>query len=138
MAPKVPPINNSPEETKLCASCLAENDLDVDFCKKCGYPLGQFVNIDPINRILSTGWLYRRLVFGAPPRPIVLWGMWLICASYFVLIITYFAGFSRGRPGQRISSSILLIVPSLAHAVILVRGTKNYFIRRKEKRDQEE
>ena len=68
-------IENS--EKLLCPSCMAENLAVVDFCEKCGSPIGQFVNLDPLKRIYSQGWLYRRAASGRM-LPFALLGMWII------------------------------------------------------------
>lgn len=80
-------------ERVLCPNCMAENLPARDFCESCGCPIGQFVNVDPLKRIYSQGWLFRRTV-SSRITPIVLWGMWLIFGIplFAILIVLLQAG----------------------------------------------
>ena len=69
--------NNPQKDTKLCPNCFTENKTSVDFCIKCGRPLGDFVNYDPIKRIWSQGWMYRKSL-SEPSSPIVFYGIWAL------------------------------------------------------------
>ena len=117
-------------ERLLCPNCMAENLPVRDFCENCGCPIGQFVNVDPLKRIYSQGWLYRKTVSGRI-TPIVFWGMWLIFGSGLLsmLIVLLLSGLD-GALGE----NSWLWLPALSiviYIVILYRVTKNYLISRK-------
>jgi hypothetical protein len=120
-------MNEESENTErvLCPSCMSENLPTVDFCEKCGCPIGQFVNLDPLKRIYSQGWLYRRSASGRIP-PIVLLGMWLIFGiglATSVLTMVHI-GFSDAVYSDQLVWFNLPFV--LLCAAILYRVTKNY------------
>ncbi|MBP7088597.1 MAG: hypothetical protein KBB01_04785 [Candidatus Omnitrophica bacterium] len=115
--------DNSQKELPLCPACLTKIEPNVDFCKKCGRPLGNWVTYDPINRIHSVGWLYRRLASGPVPL-IALIGVWLIFGPTLLIGIAYMkSGESFG-----IIIGVLLILVS---GIILYRVTRNYLSHRK-------
>ena len=120
-------------ENVLCTSCMAANNPIDDFCKECGCPIGQFVNLDPLKRIYSMGWVYRRSASG-PISRIVLVGIWLIfgtslASSVFVLAYSeFFDGISDG-PG--FWYNILLTLLSACHP--LSRHSKLFMVAAKGK-----
>ncbi len=116
---------NSNEENALCPSCMTANAPSTDFCEKCGCPIGQFVNLDPLKRIYSQGWLYRRSASGRI-TPIVCLGMWLIFGpsfliSMFVLLETMFDDSDSASHGYWFP-----LFFGLLSVIILYRVTKNY------------
>lgn len=116
----------------VCPNCMTHNPSITEFCKSCGYPLGQYVTVDPINRILSMGWLYRKAVSG---RVTVFgfWGMWILFGGA-ILCMLIFLILSAGVDTDR---GIYLglwpyVIPLMGYIVILYRVTKNYLqIKRK-------
>ncbi|MDI6791597.1 MAG: hypothetical protein QME81_01845 [bacterium] len=115
-------------EIVLCPNCMTGNSPVRDFCKSCGCPIGQFVNVDPLKRIYSQGWLYRKAVSEAVSghiTPIVFWGMCLIFGSTFLnalaalLLADSYGGL--GEPRSLINVFYLVI-----SGVIFFRVTKNY------------
>ncbi len=76
------------EDMIVCPNCMTQNSTMTEFCKSCGYPIGQYVNVDPINRILSQGWLYRKVVSGRIST-LGFWGMWILFGSGFVSMLIY-------------------------------------------------
>ena len=125
-------------ENVLCTSCMAENVPTNDFCKECGCPIGQFVNLDPLKRIYSMGWVYRRSASG-PISRIVLVGIWLIFGTSLggsVIMLAALKNFDGISDGPGLWYNILL---TLLSAAILYRVTRNYFWwRQKEKVNSEE
>ena len=69
--------------SKNCPNCFADNDGLSNFCPKCGHPIGNFVNIDPIGQINSQGQLFSTAV-NRPRSRIILIGLWV----YFGIAIT--------------------------------------------------
>lgn len=110
---------NQQIEKPLCPHCFAEYEEGVDFCNECGCPLGATVGIDPIKRILSQGWVYRRAVSGPISKSILL-AMWLIFGT--PLFFLFFKEFWGNWPVM--GSAIISII-------ILYRVTKNYFKHKK-------
>lgn len=110
----------SKENTMLCPSCMAENEPNADFCSTCGRPLGAFVNMDPIKRIRSQGWIYRKSVSG-PVSPTILIGIWLIFGTALMLTLTAFLV----TAGAFIVAWLLIPV----YIIILYKVTKNYLDR---------
>jgi hypothetical protein len=116
--------DNSQKEKRLCPKCLAETEPHIDFCQKCGVPLGDYANYDPLKRIQSTGWLYRHSVSG-PSSAIILCGIWLIFGPTFLLALVYIKLLGL--------AALFLAIPfMLISSIILYRATKNY-IRNREK-----
>ncbi|MHC4066502.1 MAG: hypothetical protein ACYSUI_18655 [Planctomycetota bacterium] len=118
------PTSDQPE-VMLCPSCLEQNDPYVDFCRKCGMPIGTFATLDPIKAIHSQGWAYRRAISGRT-SPIVFWGMVLIFgpATLFMVFALPWAVW----PSSTVHVVQLLLgggVLSL-YAAILYRVTKSY------------
>ena len=112
-------------EIALCPSCMAGNLPTFDFCDNCGCPIGRFVNLDPLKRIYSQGWLYRRSASGRIP-PIVLMGIWLIFGSD-ILTSALFLALSRSSEGVAGDPCVWATLPfTLLYAAILYRVTRNY------------
>ncbi|MCK4248618.1 MAG: hypothetical protein KAV18_04710 [Candidatus Omnitrophica bacterium] len=107
-------------EIAICPECMYENLPSVDFCKKCGRPMGLITTIDPLRRIHAQGWLYRKIVSG-PVKPIAFWGMWMIFGPGLLMPIFFL--FPRGRFDLGIAC---FFIPSALSAMILYRVTKNY------------
>lgn len=116
---------NRTDENVLCPSCMTTNAQSNDFCEKCGCPIGQFVNLDPLKRIYSTGWLYRRTASGRI-TPIACLGMWLIFGPGLLLSIFFLLEPMFGNSDSTGHMYLLHLVSGLLCAVILYRVTKNY------------
>ena len=112
-------------EIVLCPSCLADNLPTFDFCDNCGCPIGRFVNLDPLKRIYSQGWLYRRSASGRIP-PIVLLGIWLIFGSDLLMSALFLAPI-RSSEGVARDLWVWSTLPfAVLYAAILYRVTRNY------------
>jgi ribosomal protein L40E len=123
---------NENGEMMVCPNCMTQNSPMTEFCKSCGYPIGQYVTVDPINRILSQGWLYRKAVSG---RITVFgfWGMWIVFGSAILYMLISLLLLGRTDTDGGIISGLwpfgLIIIVYIA---ILYRVTKNYLkIKRK-------
>ena len=124
-------------ENVLCTSCMAENVPTNDFCKECGCPIGQFVNLDPLKRIYSMGWVYRRSASGPIPT-IVLVGIWLIFGpslAFSVFMIANMEFLDGVSDGQGLLYNLLF---ELLSAAILYRVTRNYLWWRKKDKARNE
>lgn len=109
----------------VCPNCMTQNSPMTEFCKSCGYPIGQYVTVDPINRILSQVWLYRKAVTGRISA-FGFWGMWIIFGSSIFIMLVY--GIQVGIYGD--GGIILRWWPIglilIVYIAILYRVTKNY------------
>ena len=54
----------SGEEKIICPNCARLNKKENDFCSECGAPLNPYAATDPIKRIATYGFIYRKLVSG--------------------------------------------------------------------------
>ena len=54
----------SGEEEIICPNCGKLNKEGNDFCSNCGAPLNPYAATDPIKRIATYGFIYRKLVSG--------------------------------------------------------------------------
>lgn len=107
--------DNSPcEDILICPNCFSEHDTPVDFCKECGRPLGNFVNYDPIKRIWSQGWMYRKSL-SEPSSPIIFYGIWILFGTSIILNIAFL-------PMMPVFAIPFIIVLAFA----LYKITKNY------------
>ena len=125
--------DNRKEEIMLCTSCLAENKSDTQFCVKCGCPLGAFVNLNPLKRIYSLGWVYRRSVSGPIPK-IVLLGMWFIFGTSFLFMAVHLIACLLQAQNEFLKEApnMLIFTPALiVYCILLFKVTKNYFKFRK-------
>jgi hypothetical protein len=113
----------------LCPHCFNKNDEYVDFCSKCGCPLGNYVTLDPLKRIASLGWAYRRAVSG-PISKIVLWAMWLIFGTY--LFNSLWGLISSLYNPEPFIFPIVSWIAMIICIVILYKVTKNYHKYKKE------
>lgn len=85
----IPPTDETTDregEIAVCPDCLTENDPLADFCKQCARPLSCLAAMDPIKRIYTQGWIYRKAISGRT-SPIIFWGMWLIFAPSALMTI---------------------------------------------------
>ncbi len=121
---------NENSDIVLCPDCMTQNSPMTDFCQSCGYPLGQYVTVDPLKRIYSQGWLYRKAVSGRINK-FGFWGMWIIFGSAIISILIFMI-----LPGMVMDEGITLLwlysFPLMIYIAILFRVTKNYLaIKRK-------
>jgi len=115
----------------VCPNCMTHNSPMTEFCKSCGYPIGQYVTVDPINRILSEGWLYRKAVTGRITT-FGFWGMWILFGSSIFTMLVYGILVGINWDGGTIIGWWPLGLTLIVYIAILCRVTKNYLkIRRK-------
>ena len=111
---------------KTCPNCLAANGISADFCSECGYPIGDFVNIDPLGQIQSQGHLFRKAA-DKPRSLIIVLGLW----TYFgttaigIAVIIFFS--NEEFP---FLANAFFIGTGLLSCAILYKATKNYLFRR--------
>ncbi len=96
-----------------------------DFCSSCGYPIGQYVNVDPIKRIYSQGWMYRKAVSGQITK-FGFWGMWIIFGSAIFSMLIFLILSGMEMDGKLNLSFWPYIFPIIIYIAILARVTKNY------------
>jgi len=106
--------NDDQENIKLCPGCFTGNRECSDFCVKCGRPIGNFTNYDPIKRIWSQGYAYRTSI-SEPSSPVVFFGVWILFGVPLVGMIAF------------LPQAPLVAVPFIAAcAFVLYKTTKNY------------
>lgn len=109
------------EEIKevVCPNCGSLNKKENDFCSDCGAPLTPYAAIDPIKRIKTYGFIYRRLASGNVNK-VVLIGAWFIFFTPFIIALFFFFKFKNWYE----------IIFSFGYAIIVGRLlfllTKNY------------
>jgi len=120
--------------TPLCMTCLAPAEKLQHFCDQCGSPLTSHAAIDPVGQVRSVGSMVSKAT-SAPPRRIVLIGIWLIFGVPVVLMAFLFG--TLGPPDSYgLLDFVLRIVLLLGvlglYIAILVKTTRNYFRRKNE------
>ncbi|HET9480698.1 MAG TPA: zinc ribbon domain-containing protein [Candidatus Polarisedimenticolia bacterium] len=111
-----------PIEESVCPNCSRANDWRVDFCGRCGAPVGRFTTLDPLKAIYAEGWLLRKSATGRIGL-FVLVGMWALLGIPAGGILAMIALHPEGTEptvllGRGAVSAILLLV--------LARVTLNY------------
>ncbi len=116
---KDPEIN---EETELCLSCLAPQEVSAHFCAKCGAPLSSYASTGPIERAFASGFVFRQSA-DRPRKLVVLFGIWLIFAPLgLVSLLMLFPASSGFTP-----ISLLGLLVLILSAAIIWKTTRNYF-----------
>ncbi len=111
-----------PAPEMVCPSCGEANVPGIDFCVRCGAPVGRFTTLDPFKAIFAEGWLFRRTA-SARIRPIVLVGMWALFGIPFVGMLL----FVLMRPGDSHGLDTLSAAAiALLYLLVLVRVTLNF------------
>lgn len=113
------------EDMMVCPNCMTQNSCMTEFCKSCGYPIGQYVNVDPINRILSQGWLYRKAVSGRIST-FGFWGMWILFGSGFVTMLVFMLQIGMYNDGGINPELWILGLYLIMFVAFLYRITKNH------------
>jgi len=109
-------------ETVACPNCLALNSPRADFCRECDCPIGELVNLDPLKRIWSQGWIYRKAAFGSTSR-FILCGIWLLFGTAIIMV----PGLILWEVEQYgLYEWIFAVCFFMVYAVILFRVTRNY------------
>ena len=118
-------------EMMVCPDCMTQNSPMTEFCKSCGYPIGQYVTVDPINRILSQGWLYRKAASGRITA-FGFWGMWIVFGSGILSMLIIFIPAGMDKNWEIILRWWPIGLSLIVYIAILYRVTKNYLkIKRK-------
>jgi hypothetical protein len=116
----------------ICPSCQALNYRLETFCGSCGAPIGATATLDPVSTIHAQGFLLCKVV-EAPPRAIVLIGVWImllpalvVSACMTIYLIVNFRGLGNFIFFW-LGAGLIVIC-----SVILYRVTRNYFSRRRD------
>ena len=77
----MPPRIILPEKI-LCPLCAFPNPavnglVEVDYCERCGAPMGTVYTMDPQGSMGVAGWAFREEA-NRPPGPVVLAGIWVL------------------------------------------------------------
>ena len=68
----------------LCPNCMSPNHANSHFCHKCNAPLTSHAATDPLGLVFATGHVIQKAA-SRPQSRIVLFGMWLIFGSLFLI-----------------------------------------------------
>ena len=129
--------NNKKDEMPrqvVCPNCLEETESFQSFCRKCGAPLSSISTTGPLERIYSSGFMYRQAIEGRPKFVVVI-GMYVMFLPMLIgavcMMIALLTQYEGGIPAKcAITAGIILF--GLVPFTILFRTTKNYLkIRRK-------
>lgn len=114
------------DETITCVSCMTPNRVTDARCRKCGYPIGSTVNLDPMQTIQTEGLLLRKALEGRP-KLIVLLGVWIL---FLPVLLVGAGGALYFVLNPRALSDLIffgaLLGLSYIAFIILYRITKNY------------
>jgi len=124
----------SGEEKIICPNCAKLNKKGNDFCSECGAPLNPYAATDPIKRIATYGFIYRKLVSGEINKFVFITA-WIF---FFPVFIYPFLSIFSYRVYHREYDIFLPIdlIYSLFYICVYSRFlflmTKNYLYHRKE------
>src|ERR1041384_2877636 len=115
----------------ICTACQTVNEQFESFCRQCGTPIGETATRDPLSKIQTEGFLFRKALDG-PPKPIVLIGMWILFLPLIVAgvyIAAHIILYQRGLT----SFFFFWVFVGLTYLAftILYRVTKNYIVSRR-------
>ena len=116
-------LNNA----KSCPSCLTENNTSADFCSECGHPIGNFVNLDPVDQIQSQGHLFMEAT-NNPRSLIIIVGLWLYFGIAIIGVSLFLFFSNQDLPFML---NLFLIGIAILGGLILHKATKNYLNRKK-------
>jgi hypothetical protein len=119
------------QEGVICPKCLLSNSTAAAFCADCGAPIGMVATVDPIQHIHAEGFAYRSAVDG-PPKLIILIGMWLCFLPLALMGPCILAGGSR-LPLIEVAAFNFV---SACAVVVLFRTTRNYIVKSRAVREQ--
>ena len=119
--------NTISNNAKSCPSCLTANNTSADFCSECGHPIGNFVNLDPVDQIQSQGYLFREAT-NNPRSLIIIVGLWLYFGIAIVGVSLFLFFSNQDLP---FFLNFFLIGIALLGGFILHKATKNYLNRKK-------
>lgn len=115
------------KEIIACLSCLAPNKATVDFCEKCGAPLGTTATLDPLKMIRAEAFMLERATVGKP-KLIVLLGIWIIFFPTLATgILLTGSQILYGFDSEGFVFFWIGIGLAIFSCVVLYRVTKNYF-----------
>ncbi len=123
------------QKTFVCFSCMQPNEFGQNFCKFCNTPISQNSSNDPIQIALGEGMTYRKAT-ESKPKPIVVFGIWLLFFPLFVVcsyvaIETIFI--LNGSVGF-VLFWLMFIVAGFSFLMVY-KVTKNYLYFEENKRD---
>ena len=119
--------NSTPNNTIGCPSCLKTNNTSAEFCSKCGNPIGNFVNLDPVDQIQSQGHLFSEAT-NNPRSIIIIVGLWLYFGIAIVGVSLFLFFSNQDLPFML---NLFLIGIAVLGGIILHKATKNYLNRKK-------
>ncbi len=118
-------------ELPVCPNCMAPGSPFDGFCRECGCPLSALTGFDPMGRIWSQGFVFRKAATGRVSKMTVLL-LWLLLGPalvVYVWVATWWvgAGFSWW---EGVASLTVFAVGFLVPSLLLYRVTANYLRQR--------
>ena len=113
----------------LCPSCAAVIGPNEIFCPKCSGPASLLSTTDPIQRIQTEGFIYRRAVEGRP-KPVVVIGVWLLFFPLLVMGVIGMVGLIVIGAGTGTAGFVIFLLSAAAAYcgfAMIYRVTRNYF-----------
>jgi heme/copper-type cytochrome/quinol oxidase subunit 1 len=139
MPSESPEILPESEETQLCLSCLAPNEISAHFCVKCRAPLSFHASTGPFERLFAEGFVYRHAA-QRPRNLIVVMGVWLIFFPMMLMGLSGMADMSylgltqdRSVTGRVFGALVSFAVAAVSGAMIW-KTTQNFLAGRQMKR----
>ncbi len=117
-----------PKDGVVCPACAAFVGVNEVFCPACGAPISLLANTDPLQRIYTEGYMYRKAV-ETKPKLIVVIGIWIMLGPAFVGTMIGAISLIVGGIGSGFGGFIffwILVALALFSFVVLSRVTKNY------------
>jgi hypothetical protein len=123
------------QKTFVCFSCMQPNESGRDICKFCNTPISQTSSNDPLQIAFGEGLAYRKAAIGKP-KPIVVFGIWLLFLPMFVFC-SYTAVETAFTATGSVGFVLFWVMLTVAgfRFLMLYRVTRNYLYFEENKRD---
>ncbi len=115
--------------TSICISCMKPNDREAAYCINCNTPMNLSNSNDPIQRLSSEGYAYRKAA-EMKPNVVVLIGVWLIFLPVLVFSSLNAIGLILGLVGGGLANFVwfwVFVLLAFFSFVMLYKVSKNYF-----------
>lgn len=119
-------------EFQVCPNCTTPNSPYARFCRECGAPLNPLTGFDPMGRIYSRGFVYRKAATKRVSKMTVVL-LWLLLAPgpvvYFVHMlhrVVSDVGEGRLTAGRLLLGLLWLAGIAVLPGLLLYRVTANY------------
>jgi len=122
------------EEKIICPNCAKLNKKENDFCSECGAPLNPYAAIDPIKRIATYGFIYRKLVSGEINKFVFI-TTWIVFFPVFIFPFLFVLSYKIYHNDIFLPIGLLYLLFFICiYSRFLFLMTKNYLYHRKDRR----